>query len=624
MAKNGIIKKARSIVLSHLEDERFGVNKLAGELHLSRSQTLRRIKDVSGKSANCLIREIRLEESLKLLHQSDLNISQIAYKVGFNSPSYFNKCFHDKYGVTPGEFRSNPMSLEKKLTPAAKSHPPVNKTKVRWMAAITVLVGIAITVLVNVFFHESTDKNLEAVPMQSTAIAVLPLLDHSTNSDHAHISSGLTDAINKQISRGTDLQVISKTSTMIYQQKERPYTEIAENLGVELLIDGYVQFYSDSVRITIQLIRLLPEESRLWINTYDREVSDIYKVSDDISASIAMETAQSVYSLPGESSNYQVRPEAYELFLMGKYLLQQEEGEALPTALDHFRQSIALDSMFAPAYVALAECLMAQDRHMNTTNPYSSDNQANRTYISSALDKASILDPNLDEVYISKAKFLDIYSWDWKGMKTMAEKGLALNPNSSYGHLLVSHYSLMSRQFSDAIKSARKAEILDPLNPNTCTYLAHVYMSAGQYTKAIRQFETIVHSSPRHIPAWQGLAFAHYLSGDVASAKNTWAQLHRMREHHAIADFFNKNDFETAILHYLNHYRKNTTSNSPSPSFMAITHLLVNRKQDALTLLEIAHKQRSEDLPLLLSNPIFDELKNNPRFASIAEKIYLN
>ena len=103
---DAFINKIKKIILNHLEDASFGVSNLASELGLSRSQTLRKVKAATGKSVSKLIKEIRLNEGAKLIRETDLTASEISYKVGFSSPSYFNKCFHDHFGLTPGDYNS--------------------------------------------------------------------------------------------------------------------------------------------------------------------------------------------------------------------------------------------------------------------------------------------------------------------------------------------------------------------------------------------------------------------------------------------------------------------------------------------------------------------------------------
>lgn len=101
------LDKIREVILKNISKEKFGVQEIAAEMGVSRSHFFRKVKALTGKSANYLIREVRLEEAVKLLEQGKCTISEISYEVGFSSPSYFNKCFHDRFGITPGHFIRN-------------------------------------------------------------------------------------------------------------------------------------------------------------------------------------------------------------------------------------------------------------------------------------------------------------------------------------------------------------------------------------------------------------------------------------------------------------------------------------------------------------------------------------
>ena len=118
--ENAFIDKIRQIILDHLDDEKFGVSQLASEIGWSRSHTFKKVKSVTGISANQFIKETRLQEAVKLILNSNLTASEISYKVGFSSPSYFNKCFSKYYGITPGEYKEKPIqkSFDQQVSPS--------------------------------------------------------------------------------------------------------------------------------------------------------------------------------------------------------------------------------------------------------------------------------------------------------------------------------------------------------------------------------------------------------------------------------------------------------------------------------------------------------------------------
>lgn len=142
------IHKIEEVILRNLSNEKFGVLDLASEVGLSRSQTLRKIKASTGKSVNQFIREIKLNEACKMLQDDDLTASEIAYNVGFSSPSYFNKCFLDQYGMTPGEYKKRLDEGDTFELPGKQV--PLNwwDRKPIWIALVLLVVVLALYVFV--------------------------------------------------------------------------------------------------------------------------------------------------------------------------------------------------------------------------------------------------------------------------------------------------------------------------------------------------------------------------------------------------------------------------------------------------------------------------------------------
>ena len=162
------IDQVRTIVVKNISDENFGVPELSSLLGLSPSQTLRKIKANSGKSANQYIREIRLEKAAKLLKQTDQSIAEISYLVGFSSASYFNKSFRKYYNVTPGDYKTNSINLNKTK---------INKKK-KDSSKIKVFITVFLALLLVIIYLETSPFISKSTPLNNS-IAVLPFKDFS-------------------------------------------------------------------------------------------------------------------------------------------------------------------------------------------------------------------------------------------------------------------------------------------------------------------------------------------------------------------------------------------------------------------------------------------------------------
>lgn len=611
------LNKIKKIVLENIGNEKFGVSELASELGLSRSQVLRKVKSVAGISANQLIRDIRLEEAIQLLKQDEFNTSEIAYKVGFSSPSYFNKCFNDKYGFTPGDYKKQNGNVDFNILPNTT---PIPSSKRYSLGIISLLVIIAVAVLLK-FVIKSPEPE-STTQTQYASIAVLPLLDLSENKNKEYLTLGLTDAITLELSKLKGLRVISRGSASLFQDSVKLYSEIANKLGVDMLLEGSVIYGADSLRVIVQLIKPFPEEKHVWANRYDQRSSNIRQLSADISSQIANEI--NLVVSPGNTiaEKNPINPRAQELYLRGKHLWQKQNPESVSKAIDNLKESIQLDPEFAPAYCTLAEAYISKNKMFPGNNEEKLNNKLeSQIAINYALDKAIGIDGSLAEAFITKGIVLRKIDWDWEGMKKMAEKGLKLNPNNKDGYMLLSDYYLINGNYKKSVQQALLAESLDPLNPRIACLVAERYLYAGRYRKSVEQFSQVLELYPNYGFAWDGIGFAYYLMGEIELAKNAWIELHIVMGNNAMAEYFGTENFSNSINHILTKFTAGDKLFCSNPPIIAMAHTLVHKKEGALEYLELALKYRNEDLPVLMLHPVFAEISSELRYTHIANQI---
>src|SRR5216117_690097 len=188
------------------------------------------------------------------------------------------------------------------------------------------------------------------------SIAVLPFDNLSRDPDNAYFAEGVQDEILTRLAKVADLKVISRTSTQHFKSTPENLRDIARQLGVANILEGSVQKASDQVRVNVQLINALTD-AHLWADIYDRKLTDIFAVESEIAKTIA-ETLQARITGSEKSSIAKtptVNPEAYELYLKGRFFWNKRSGTDLRKAIDYFNQAIAKDPNYALAYVGLAD-----------------------------------------------------------------------------------------------------------------------------------------------------------------------------------------------------------------------------------------------------------------------------
>jgi tetratricopeptide (TPR) repeat protein len=308
--------------------------------------------------------------------------------------------------------------------------------------------------------------------------------------------------------------------------------------------------------------------------------------------------------------------EAYELYLRGRHLLYQNNPKAVERSIEYLQKSIELDSSYAPAYVSLAEALIIE----NGTIRNHEEKLVHREQCYKAIDKALVLNPTLAEAYITKGNMIGKFSWNWEEMKKMAEKGLIIEPNNSYGHMLLSKYYLIKNDYEGALKQVLKAEKLDPLNPGIGCFVAENYFLAQDYKKALDQYEKVIKTFPNYPMAWEGAGHVLFESGNKKEALAAWGKFHDFIGNDDLAEVYSKESFENSMNIWLDGVLSGDAVYCPFPTTVSYVFLFIDNKTKSLEYLDIAYKYRDQDLPISLISPHYYSLYDNSQFRDIANE----
>lgn len=425
--KGKFIEEAESLILENISNEQFGVSELADLMYMSRSNLLRKIKKQTQGSASQFIREIRLQKGMKLLEETELTVSEIAYQVGFSNNSYFIKCFRDYYGYSPGEARKKideqvELELEDK-----ENIVNIEVTKKGFFQQYRVLIILATSfILVFVFYlfyQKKTLNSKKEYVYPKKSIAVLPFKNMSSDSNNLYFVNGLMESTLNNLQKIEDLRVISRTSVEKYRDTDKTISEIAEELNVKYLIEGSGQRIDNQVLLHIQLIDA-STDTPLWAEQYNHKTGDIFsvqnevakKITESIKVTVTVAELQQIDKKPTENLL------AYDYYLKGLESLQTDTKEDLEAAIVLFEKAIEQDSEFALAYSEIA-----------ITYYYLDLNQAQKRYtdiINNNADKALLYDSKSDKSLIAKALYY-INVNEYRLAVPHLEKALEYNPNSS-------------------------------------------------------------------------------------------------------------------------------------------------------------------------------------------------
>ena len=340
----------------------------------------------------------------------------------------------------------------------------------------------------------------------ASSIVVLPFVDMSPGQDQEYFCHGLTEEIINTLTRVPGLRVISRTSAFAFHGKELEVTEIGRRLKVGTALEGSVRKAGDRVRVTAQLVDT-EDGYQLWSKRFDRDLSDVFAIQDEIAAAIVSEFQLGFagHSL-GKWASFDAV--AHDAYLKGMYTRNRWTDASMRQAIVDFREAIAQNSGFAPAYAALAEAYIWLYSGLGVLPANETVPQARW-----AVGKALELDPTLSDAHRVRGLIAMNHDWDRTGAENALRSAHRLAPGSAAVHLWNGwRLALLERQHNQALVELDEAERLDPLDLQLKTQVGYVHYFHHDLDRAMAQFEKVLALEP-------SFAFAHYALGDVCTQR---------------------------------------------------------------------------------------------------------
>lgn len=503
--KKMLLEKLRSIVLQNLENEQFGVFQLAKESGYSRSQLYRKIKLINGKSINEYIRDVRLEEALKLIASDTGTISEIAYKVGFTSPTYFSRCFHQRYGHSPLEIKNKVESEGKETVLSTLGSQSIRTTK-NWFTKSWKLVSIVSVVILIVYIFGFNSK-IDSSP-NIMSLAVLPLENLSSGDDSKLLTEGMHDAIIGALGQLSALRVISRTSTLKYSDFHPSMNTIAKELDVELLIEGSVYFFGDSARLQLQLIKPLPKEEHLWAEDYYFNIKDVFNVQNTLVKKIAKEIDVTI--TPKEKRQLAISRtlniETYKSYLRGMYYINKHSQNEFMKGMGFLQQAVEEDPANPWAYAGLATGYAQMGHGPEPEARY-------KDLAKAAALRAMSLDSTIPDPYVVLAMIKGYYEYDWDEALSLFKKANEMNNSIALSHFQYAWNLAVLGRYDEALKENLIAKKLAPLDLIYTADLGSLYYWMHRSDDAIKEATLALEQNKDFAWAWWVLGNAYEQKG---------------------------------------------------------------------------------------------------------------
>jgi adenylate cyclase len=453
-------------------------------------------------------------------------------------------------------------------------------------------------------------------PVPEASIAVLPFADMSEKKDQEYFADGMAEEILGVLAKVPRLTVISRTSSFQFKGRDVDVKAIGSTLAARYIVEGSVRKLGSRVRITAQLVDTSNGTQR-WSETYDRDVSDVFSVQDEIAGSIVRALELAVVGA-GENST-RVRPKdpaAYDLYLRGRQAFDRYNRDGFEQAADLYQQALNLDPQFAPAVLGLADVqlFLAQWGYVAPKAGYE---RARRT-----AELGMKLDPSRGGPHRILSTVHLQYDWDWAAAQREIDRAIELDPRDSQAHLVRGLVSLSLGRLNEATSQMNAALRLDPLSPNILFTMGWAHFWSGRLPEAESAFRKSLQISPTY-------ESAHYYLGHILLARG------ELKE--ALAQMEQELDRESklagiASVEFVMGHRKESdatlaqlTKQSADDwaSGIASTHAIRSEPDAAFQWLERAYAQKDEDLYLIKGNPLFRNVAGDPRYAAFLRKMNL-
>jgi TolB-like protein/predicted Ser/Thr protein kinase len=345
----------------------------------------------------------------------------------------------------------------------------------RWSAALAALLLTVATGVVLVRW---------AKPVKP-AIAVLPWKNLGADPNGNDFADGLTDELTRQLTMIQGLDVRSRTSSFAFKNRAVNLPQIGRQLRADYLLTGSVLHAGDRVRINAQLIRV-SDDATVWAAKIDRSFNDLLSIQDEISRSIINQLQVKLDRLP---RRYDIDAATYERYLRARSLSERRDRSSLSTAITYYKEVIASDATFAPAYAALADAYADYEF-------WGVNFEAAYSQVKNAASKALELDPALPEAHAAMG-LVHARDRHWQDAEREFQRSIQINPNLSRTHRSYGFWTLYQEgRLDEASKELQLALRIDPLSLDIPRMMAYIEVSAGQYAAAIENCRRVLKEDP--------------------------------------------------------------------------------------------------------------------------------
>ena len=520
----------------------------------------------------------------------------------------------------PGSDRSENISVQESPKVAAVPIAGFWTARMVWTAAMA-LIAVGMIAAIWLIIHGKNSKPDGAVA-NIRAVAVLPVSNLSGDSNQEYLTDGFTDQLITELARETRASVISRTSIMRYKNRQTPLPVVAQELGVDAVVETSLQRTGDHFKISTSLITA-KSETHLWAQGYEAEMREVPQMAARIASDIAAQLGQPA-ARSGRGVVPSVSAEAYDQYIKGQFFWNLFQTEP---ALRHFQRAVALQPDYAAAYAGIAKsyCRLEVQQILPAAQAFPP--------ASAAVKKALELDPHSSEAHAALSFLCAQRDWDWNRAEDELRIAIAEDPGNSMGHRWYRYILRQKGRDEEALEQARLAVKADPASANLIAVYAMELAHSKRYVEAIATFKDALEFAPNDGDIRFGLADAYEQTGKLDLAAGELEKAYRLSGKADLADRFRngyardgyKRAAETARRTDLQRElqllkRKSARREFVSPTAYVYIYSGLRDKENTLRWLESAYATDAHVM-VELRDKGFDFVRQEPRFKKIWDNV---
>ena len=482
---------------------------------------------------------------------------------------------------------------------------------------LVLIVGTAVAFGLRSYWHAGSTE------IAVDSIAVVPFVNQSKDPSADWISDGLTESITNNLAQLPNLKVIARTSVFRYKGKEDDPLLIGRELGVRAVLTGRLMQRGDSMIVSAELIDIR-DNKQLWGEQYERKLADMLSVQREIAREITNNLRPTLSGADRSrmDKQYTANPEAYQLYLKGRFYWNKRTAADLQKSIGFFEQAIDKDPNYALAYSGLADAYTLLTAY-SSEPPRELMPKAKKAAL-----KALELDDRLAEAHASYGQVVVYYDYELAEAEKQYRLALQLNPNYATAHQWLAEHLATLKRFDEALAEIKRALDLDPLSVIMNRIYGDILLDARRYDESIEQFKKTLELDPNFPTAYYFLGRAYEAQGKYDQAVAEYKTAGKVsglppelleQSNQAYA----KSGWKAYLQVTLDQILNQPAGRKFPPFVIATYYARLGDREQTLAWLERGYEQRDFRMTLIGVSFEFDSLRSDPRFVALVQKIGL-